>query len=229
MKLVFFLTVLIGLANSVLSKAEVCAELLRQNGYSSNYNETIGHAIHSMTVQGLQMFNPKATVKNNVPTVNMDRHSDMKVVRFAPEDRLQQDFDTPSMNTIDKILSNIGMDNDGLGSYWSPVERIVHKFHMLDVWASIKNVFDSQTIVDPPQDDVCDCLLDVGNNGIYDAVAWISNHYDSAPLFTLLNRPIPKLTDAGSWQVWKKRLLWYYNYDNLNDAANYIYCATKDF
>lgn len=229
MKVYIFLAVLFGVAYSVPTQSRMCAALLREKGFSSNYNETVAHAIHSMTVEGLQMFNPKATEKNKVPTVNMDRHSDIKVVLYAPADQLGQDFDTPSMNTIDKILSNIGMDNDGLGSYWSPVERIAHKFHMLDVWSRVKGVFESKTIRDPPQDNVCDCLLDVDNNGIYDAVSWISLHYDSGTPITLLNRPIPKLTDASSWQVWKERLLWYYQDKNLNDAANYLYCATKDF
>lgn len=229
MKVVFVLAVLLGVAYSVPTPERMCAALFRAEGFSTNYNETIAHTIHSMTVQGLQMFNPKATEKNTVPTVNMDRHSDDKVVRYAPNDMLGDDFTTSSMNTVDKILSNIGNDNDGLGSFWSPVERIAHKFHMLDVWTTVKEVFDSKVMLNPPSDTLCDCLLDVDNNGIYQAVAWVSNHYDSGTPITLLNRPIPKLTDASSWQVWKERLLWYYQDNNLMDAARYLYCATKDF
>lgn len=216
------------MAYAIPTQSRICVALLRESGFSSNFNETIAHAIHSMTVEGLQLFNPRATEENNIPTVNMDRHSDQKVVNYAPEDKLGGDFFSTSMKTIDKILSNIGMDNDGLGSYWSPLERVVHKFHMWDVWMRIKETFDTETIGNPPSDDVCDCLLDVKENGIYDAVAWVSNHYDRGTPITLLNRPIPKLTDAESWQVWRERLLWYYSDGNLRDAANYLYCATKD-
>ena len=229
MKLILVLSLIVGVAYTIPTQSRVCPILLRENGFSSNFNETIAHAIHSMTVQGLQLFNPRATEDNKVPTVNMDRHSEQKVIPYAPEDKLGNDFYTPSMNTIDKILSNIGKDNDGLGPYWSPVERIAHKFHMQDVWMRVEEVFHEKTIRNPPTQEVCDCLLDVGNNGIYNAVAWVSNHYDSGTPITLLNRPIPKLTDANSWQVWKERLLWYYQERNLEDAASYIYCATKDF
>ncbi|CAF4489441.1 unnamed protein product, partial [Rotaria magnacalcarata] len=46
-----------------------CSKLLAA-GLSSNYNESIAHAIHSMTVQGLQLFNPRANDQNTIPTVN---------------------------------------------------------------------------------------------------------------------------------------------------------------
>ena len=35
-----------------------------------------------MTVQGLRMFNPKATVANNVPTVNHDISDEVWVICF---------------------------------------------------------------------------------------------------------------------------------------------------
>ncbi len=229
MKVLLLVTLVVGVAYAIPTQPRLCPILLRESGFSSNFNETIAHAIHSMTVQGLKLFNPKATVENNIPTVNMDRHSDQKVIRYAPEDKLGDDFFTPSMKTIDKILSNIGKDNDGLGSYWSPLERIAHKFHMQDVWMQVKETFESKTLKDPPSKEVCDCLLDVGQNGIYDAVKWVSDHYDSGTPITLLNRPIPKLTDADTWMVWKERLLWYYQEGNLQDAASYLFCATKDF
>lgn len=58
---------------------------------------------------------------------------------------------------------------------------------------------------------------------------WVSDHYAVGTPITLLNRPIPKLTDDASWQVWKDRLLHYYDDSALYDAATYIYCATKAF
>lgn len=52
------------------------------------------------------------------------------------------DFDGETMNTVDMILSQIGQPTDGLGSNWSPLERVVHKFHMKDLWAKIKTQYD---------------------------------------------------------------------------------------
>lgn len=213
-----------------LAASEDChRQYLIDNGLSVNFNETIAHAIHSMTVEGLQMFNPRASADNHVPTVNMDRRSPMKVVPFAPDDPLGHDFSTHTMNAIDKILSNVGKENDGLGPYWSPLERVVHKFHMLDVWERVRDVFESEVAEHPPSNAVCRCLVNTKVNGIYNAVLWVSDHYDSGTPITLLNRPIPKLTDAQSWGIWKKRLLYYYQPETLRDAARYLYCATKDF
>lgn len=53
---------------------------------------------------------------------------------FAPEEPRGEDFTTETMNIMDAILSRIGKDDDGLGPNWSSTERIVHKFHMIDVW-----------------------------------------------------------------------------------------------
>ena len=47
-----------------------CGELYVSYDLSRNFNETIAHTIHSMTVQGLRLFNPRATEDNRVPTVN---------------------------------------------------------------------------------------------------------------------------------------------------------------
>ena len=51
---------------------------------------------------------------------------------YAPEDPYGEDFSTETMN-MDAILSRIGLDDDGLGPNWSSTERIVHKFHVIDV------------------------------------------------------------------------------------------------
>ena len=82
------LVLAIGLAQAMPIEQNACIKFLVEQEFSSNFNETIAHAIHSMTAQGLQKFNPRTTVRNNVPTVNMDRHSAEKVISYAPEDPL---------------------------------------------------------------------------------------------------------------------------------------------
>ena len=217
------------LATAGATDEQGCRKVIVDGGLSENFNETVAHAVHSMTVQGLQLFNSRATEDNLVPTVNMDRQASEKVVPYAPNDPLGSDFTTFTMNTIDKILNGIGTNSDGLGPNWSPLERVVHKFHMWDLWERVHQVYESSTLVNPPKEDVCKCLMQTKENGIYGAVKWVSDHYDVGTPITLLNRPIPKLTDAKSWAVWKKRLLHYYTKDGLKDAAAFVYCATKDF
>lgn len=72
------------------------------------------------------------------------------VIPYAPEDPLGEDFSTGTLNVIDSILSRIGLDDDGLGPNWSSTERIVHKFHMIDVWHRVKEVF-QEVEQNPPQ------------------------------------------------------------------------------
>jgi len=72
------------------------------------------------------------------------------VLPYAPEDPRGEDFTTETMNIMDAILSRIGLDDDGLGPNWSSTERIVHKFHMIDVWHRVKEVY-QEVLENPPQ------------------------------------------------------------------------------
>nr|KAG5695013.1 hypothetical protein BaRGS_015837 [Batillaria attramentaria] len=162
-----------------------------------------------------------------VPTVNHNLQSPHKVLPYAPEDPTGSDFATASMNMLDEILSTLGQANDGLGPNWSAIERVVHQFHMRDVWSRVLQDFPYVQKA-PPSESACACLLDTSANGIRAAVQWVADHYSHGTPITLLNRPIPKLTDANSWAVWRQRLLHYYDAASVRDAATYIYCVTKD-
>eukprot|EP00998_Keelungia_sp_KM082_P007576 NODE_3771_length_853_cov_87.410468_g3748_i0.p1 GENE.NODE_3771_length_853_cov_87.410468_g3748_i0~~NODE_3771_length_853_cov_87.410468_g3748_i0.p1 ORF type:complete len:224 (-),score=64.44 NODE_3771_length_853_cov_87.410468_g3748_i0:130-801(-) len=216
------------LAVAVATAFGACPDTLNAAGMSSNYNETVAHAIHAMTVQAMRMFNPEARVENHIPTVNRNiaQPGAAKVTSYAPDVQLPTDFATPVMQQIDDILSSIGSPTDGLGSNWSPVERIAHQFHMNDLWSRILSSAYPKVLENTPSADTCYCLTQTADNGILAAVEWIAQHYESGTPITLLNRPIPKLVDADSWGVWKARLLHYYSDADLFDAAMYIYCAT---
>ncbi len=64
---------------------------------------------------------------------------------------MTEDFTTNTMNIIDAILSRIGKDDDGLGPNWSSTERIVHKFHMYDVWSRVLMTYKETVKKNPPQ------------------------------------------------------------------------------
>jgi len=209
-----------------------CPALLTKAGVSGEWPEGIAHTIHSMTVQGLQIFNPKATVYNLVPTVNHNLSQTANLVLpFAPDHSVSGSFHTPTMNAIDSILSTLGTKNDGLGPNWSPIERIAHHFHMQDLWERVHLTYQSELLPNMPDSlpAVCACLTATSSNGIADKVQWVAEHYKSGTPITLLNRPIPKLADASSWAVWKDRLLHYYDKQQLYNSAVYMHCATKDF
>lgn len=109
----------------------------------------------------------------------------------------------------------------------SPVERLAHLFHMRDLHT--KMLEDMEAVkTSPPSARTCACLTAVQSNGIFTAVEWIAQHYKTGTPITLLNRPIPKLVDAASWQVWKERLTHYYTPAAIRDATLYMHCVTKD-
>ena len=164
------LFVVLALTALASSASLDCNQLLTSSGFSRNFNETIAHAIHSMTVEALKTFNPRATEQNNIPTVNLDRSSSEKVLPHAPSKPMGNDFSSRSMNLIDSILSDIGNPKDGLGPMWSPVERIAHSFHMWDLWTRILEVFEEKVVQRPPTDTVCTCLVDTKSNGIYKVI-----------------------------------------------------------
>ena len=60
-----------------------------------------------MNVIGLKFFNDLATDNNNIPTVNHDLRSGQKVLDYAPNEELLNDYSTFSMQAIDTILSKV--------------------------------------------------------------------------------------------------------------------------
>lgn len=55
---------------------DACFDLLKAAGASDMFGSFVGHAIHSLTVRGLQRFEPNATEINFIPTINMDLAAD---------------------------------------------------------------------------------------------------------------------------------------------------------
>lgn len=131
----------LALAASPAAAAKSCSDAYAAAGVSDRFAETVAHAVHSLTVQDLQMFAPGTTEDNNIPTVPHNLTIvDGKVPPIshnAPDTPLPTGFDTDAMRTIDGVLSHLGEHNDGLGDVWSSLERVVHVFHMKDLWYRI--------------------------------------------------------------------------------------------
>ena len=72
-----FLLIAAALICSTAAANAPCSSLYVSYDLSPNFKETIAHSIHSMTVQGLRLFNPLATEDNRVPTVNHDIHDEV--------------------------------------------------------------------------------------------------------------------------------------------------------
>jgi len=206
----------------VVAFSRNCGVEFPKAGLSHRYNESIAHAIHSMTLDVVRRFQPTIGLDNKVPTVNMNISSIEKVIYASPERLPRNGFVDREMHLVDMILSQIDTPNDGLGPNWSPLERIVHRFHMEDLWSKIETTFKKTA---KPSKAVCQCLYDdVKTNGVYDAVMWVAEHYESGTPITLLGRAIPKLKNAKTWSIWRDRLLEYYDEASVFDASLYLHC-----
>jgi len=219
---VISLLVVAAVADPVPVALKRCDVMFPKAELTNTYWEAIAHAVHSMDLDSLRQFQPNSGSDNIVPTVNLNLHTGPKVLDSAPQ--LQPpspDFATDAMALVDSVLSRVGQSDDGLGPNWTPLERVVHNFHMRDLWAKIKPVFDQIQV----QPDVCRCLTaDLKANGIRPAVEWIANHYARGTPITLLNRPIPVLSDHKTWTIWRQRLIHYYTPAAIHDAAYFLKC-----
>lgn len=133
----YVLVLLLAMGFAKAAPSEFCKDLFPISGLSDNFNETIAHAIHSLSVEGLRLFDPSATSMNHIPTVNHDLTKPNKVLPYAPSNPVGHDFETDTMNILDSILSSLGSNDDGLGPNWSAIERVAHTFHMWDLWMKV--------------------------------------------------------------------------------------------
>lgn len=161
-------------STSVISN-EVCARKLQESHASTKFIGSVAHGIHSMTLAELKKFYATATENNFVPTVNQDLTADQAILMYAPDIKSPLDqsmFETEGMKTLDTVLSR--MDNKLWGiKNFSPLEKIVHTFHMKEVFAKTLKQFQKVTL-DPPTSEACECALDVGNNGIMNILKYLA-------------------------------------------------------
>ena len=59
---------------------------------------------------------------------------------------LDDEFEGDVMNDVDELLSRIGGSQDRFGPNWSPLDRIIHQFHMKDLWTKIRAAYNEQVI-----------------------------------------------------------------------------------
>lgn len=197
-------------------------------GVSPAFNETIAHAIHSITLEDLRMFNPNTAIKNGVPTVNMVLTDPESIVPNAPSVDVGDHFSTDAFNLISWVLQHMDTGDDGLGPNWLPQERLVHAFHMKDLWARIRKVY---VELEDVSQETCDCLMKTKVNGIEDRLQWIHDRYKVDTPISLheWGTQIPKLTDSSKWNEWVKRFSYYYTPQGDRDPAVFLKCALAKF
>jgi len=126
-------TVLLSLA--VLAAAEDCITILGESDLVTlDFPEIVVHGVHSITLENIRhYFDPEAGEDNGIPVVNMNLTQPDKVLLSAPSVPLTNPFTSPTMDTVDQVLSHM-TDNDWDIRNALPLERLVHALHMLEVW-----------------------------------------------------------------------------------------------
>ena len=99
----------------------------------------VAHGVHSLTLQELRYFFDKDAAKNNtIPIVNFNLSSPILVLQSVPDLKLNNTFITPSMHSVDHILSNWENENFFMEGA-SVLELLVHNLYMYET-LSVSNM-----------------------------------------------------------------------------------------
>lgn len=232
--------------SSVLSDAGLNMEVLV---------EAVAHGIHSINIKGIRYFiDPSAPEVNNIPTVNLNLTDSDLLLPSAPLGF--SDFGTPGMMAFDNVLAN----DDGTDTYSiqgsTRMEKIGHSLHMQELWQKAGEVY-RELISNPPDDDICICVIEEDKNGIIDELVSIGTHFrhwgiltglperqakreivetgqgsersaEARTLFTKTYKTM-LLTDQASWTYWRAMIKEaMMNKDELNHFATYLYCKIRN-
>ena len=139
--------------------------LCRQNASALIMFRRIAHGIHSLTLADLRYyFNANANETNNIPTINRNLTSSIPILNDAPDIGRSDRFKTMGLVVAEEVVLN---DNQ----HWDlenadTVTKLIHALHMHEMWTETSKLY-KQILDNPPASNICPCLVDVENNGIY--------------------------------------------------------------
>jgi len=171
-----------GPAVPVLPGNDSCAEILAAANVTGRFAAAVAHGIHDITVEDLREFKGDVPCAGNgVPTVNRDLRSESAVLPSAPcLDDGDSPFATPAMRVVDAALTRMDDMNYDIGTT-SGLQRLVHAFHMREVWALASAQYQALA-ADPPGRAACACALDVDGNSVLEELRLIASSLRSAQM-----------------------------------------------
>merc|ERR1712183_495502 len=164
MHLIIIISILASLSYAT---EDACFNMLQDNkALSATYPEGIAHGIHSLTLSDVRYyFNPLANNTNNIPTVNMNLTSRVPILNDAPDLKRSDRFKTLALQVAENVILNNG-DNWDIHNA-DRLDKLLHALHMHEMWAAASKIYTSILDNPPLSAEVCSCLKDVENNGIY--------------------------------------------------------------
>merc|ERR1719341_1408251 len=145
-----------------------CLSILEQSQVLSvTYPNRIAHGIHSLTLADLRhYFNPNANETNNIPTVNRNLSASSEpILNDAPDLGRSDRFQTMGLLVAEEVVLNEDGDWDMHNA--DILGKLLHALHMHEMWTETSKVYQN-LLANPPADpNICRCLADVENNGIF--------------------------------------------------------------
>lgn len=113
--------------------SQTCHRIFRESCIDEyDFPLGVAHGIHSLTLHELRYFFDKhASETNKIPMVNFNLSSPILVLPSAPDLKLNNTYITPSMQSVDHILSN-WENEDFFMKGASVLELLVHNLHMYE-------------------------------------------------------------------------------------------------
>merc|ERR1719341_1528293 len=158
--------VLIGFSSGAPTDGDCLSILGQSQLLSATYPKRIAHGVHSLTLADLRhYFNPKANKTNNIPTINRNLSSSEPILNDAPDIRQSDRFQSMGLLVAEEVVLNEDRDWDLHNA--DTLEKLLHALHMHEMWTETSRVYQN-LLANPPADaNICPCLADVENNGIY--------------------------------------------------------------
>lgn len=242
-----------GPAVPVLPGNDSCAEILAAANVTGRFAVAVAHGIHDITVEDLREFKGDVPCAGNgVPTVNRDLRSESAVLPSAPcLDDGDSPFATPAMRVVDAALTRMDDMNYDIGTT-SGLQRLVHAFHMREVWALAAAQYQALA-ADPPGRAACACALDVDGNGVLEELRLIASSLRSAQMASSRKSPsgygrrrriwifgamtsslrpgtadllgLGRMRSAADWAMWKATMAEQMALCDTRDLAVFLYCT----
>merc|ERR1719260_580731 len=159
------LVVCAGLSSAASIDGDCFTILEQSQALSATYPKRIAHGMHSLTLADLRYyFNANANETNNIPTINRDLSSPIPILNDAPDIGRSDRFKTMGLLVAEEVLLNENQNWDLQNA--DTLEKLVHALHMHEMWTETSKLY-KQILDNPPASNICPCLVDVENNGIY--------------------------------------------------------------
>jgi len=133
---------------------------------SAKHPQRIAHGVHDLTLADLRhYFNPSANETNNIPTVNRNLSSSEPILNDAPDIGRSGRFQTMGLLVAEEVVLNEDRDWDLHNA--DTLDKLLHALHMHEMWTETSRLYQNLLANPPTNPNICPCLVDVENNGIY--------------------------------------------------------------